>query len=265
MAHIYKTDVTNNRFVYISDQDPSFEHNIQLTENLLTYKFINKDTGVSVIQFKIDMQTVRSNNRFTDQIWYGISDGILTSTEHTDGEVTLSSNDIVSLLDYSSVYKQKALINVTDSVDPTKTSKVPVRFFVPSKTSNFNDCIFQVAVPLAGDIVNTITVETNNTNTVDIESDYTWKSAFANITAVSSGSTTAGEDVVVDITVDDTSIEAVYLEQVVGVLDKTKVKLTNGSGSFKVLTSTLESGDVVEVKIGYKLFSNKTTFTKQLV
>jgi hypothetical protein len=263
MAKIYKNKVSNNRFVYISDDTPTVEHNIQTTETVLRYKFINVETQTPIIEFQLDLDTIKNNNRFSDQTWYGISDTIL-SNERTQTEVTLVPTDIICLLDFSSIDKKDSLVNVYTGEDITKTYKTPFRFFVPSKSSTFTDYIFQVALPVAGDIDNTVTVETNAPNTVNLTETYNWKNAFANITASSTGTTVAGEQIEVNVVADNTSIETLYLEPIVGILDRTKVKLTNGVGKFNILTSTLETGDVVEVKIGYKTFTNKTTFTKVL-
>lgn len=44
----------------------------------------------------------------------------------------------------------------------------------------------------------------------------------------------------------------VFLESVVGVLPKTRVRLINGVGSFRVLTTGLDAGDTVRVKAGWR-------------
>jgi hypothetical protein len=60
----------------------------------------------------------------------------------------------------------------------------------------------------------------------------------------------------------DSSISAIYVEQVHGVLPRLKIPLTNGAGTFKVSTIGMESGDNVEVKIGFKKYTNVVTYTK---
>jgi hypothetical protein len=69
----------------------------------------------------------------------------------------------------------------------------------------------------------------------------------------------------VAVSVSNTKITQIYLEPICGILDRTVVNLTNGVGSFTILTNTLSAGDVVYIKVGYKHFSNVTTYTKTIV
>lgn len=57
-------------------------------------------------------------------------------------------------------------------------------------------------------------------------------------------------------------ISAVYLEQVHGIVPQVKIPLTNGQGSFTVLTLGMNSGDEIEVKLGFKKWINGTTYKK---
>lgn len=56
----------------------------------------------------------------------------------------------------------------------------------------------------------------------------------------------------------------VYVTQVCGIPDRTKVTLTNGTGTFNILTTTLQPGDVAEAKIGHKWWFNTDTISKTL-
>ena len=59
-------------------------------------------------------------------------------------------------------------------------------------------------------------------------------------------------------------ITKVYVEPLAGYVNKTVVNLTNGTGSFTVDTSDLVSGDAVQFKIGYKLFTGVVNYTQTL-
>lgn len=59
-------------------------------------------------------------------------------------------------------------------------------------------------------------------------------------------------------------IDHIYVTQVCGIPDRTKVTLTNGTGTFNIITSTLQAGDVAEAKIGFKHWFNTDTISKQL-
>lgn len=59
-------------------------------------------------------------------------------------------------------------------------------------------------------------------------------------------------------------IDYVFVEQVCGIPDRVKVKLTNGVGKFNILTTTLEAGDVASAKVGFKYWVNVETVEKTL-
>jgi hypothetical protein len=56
--------------------------------------------------------------------------------------------------------------------------------------------------------------------------------------------------------------EEIYVEPVVGITDRTRIKLTNGNGSFRVLKSSLLSNDTMRVKLGFYSYSGLTEVTK---
>jgi len=59
-------------------------------------------------------------------------------------------------------------------------------------------------------------------------------------------------------------IDYIYVTQVCGIPDRTKVTLTNGTGTFNILTTTLQPGDIAEAKVGFKYWFNTDTITKTL-
>ena len=58
-------------------------------------------------------------------------------------------------------------------------------------------------------------------------------------------------------------VPTVYVQQVIGILDRTRVELTNGSGSFRVLKNSLESGEKVKARVGFKYYEAMNKFTDQ--
>jgi uncharacterized membrane protein len=83
---------------------------------------------------------------------------------------------------------------------------------------------------------------------------------------LSSNQTTISADgsIVVNVQT-DTFIDEVYLEQVYGMLNKTRVKLTNGLGSFTLFATGLEAGETVRVKAGHRKFTGIANFTVPVV
>jgi hypothetical protein len=80
----------------------------------------------------------------------------------------------------------------------------------------------------------------------ELLSPITLSSVDANVQADSS--------VVINVT-SDTFIDEVWLEPVYGLLNKTRVKMTNGQGTFTALSTGLEAGDVIRVKAGHRKFT----------
>jgi hypothetical protein len=72
------------------------------------------------------------------------------------------------------------------------------------------------------------------------------------------GPVSAGTTIPVQITTAP-GIEYVYVEQECGVPDRTKVTLTNGTGTFNIITTSLQPGDVASAKVGFKTWTNIET------
>jgi hypothetical protein len=84
------------------------------------------------------------------------------------------------------------------------------------------------------------------------------------ITVTGPETATAGSTVTVNVST-TAGVGFVYLEQVHGMLPRVKIPLNpQGQGSFNVLTTGMETGDEIEVKVGFKKWTNVTTYTKTL-
>jgi hypothetical protein len=59
-------------------------------------------------------------------------------------------------------------------------------------------------------------------------------------------------------------VDVIYLESINGICDKSRVYLTNGSGSFRVLNSSVESGTKVKVKLGFATYHSMTELNELL-
>lgn len=77
------------------------------------------------------------------------------------------------------------------------------------------------------------------------------RSLLPNIQLASSASVSADSVATVSVT-SDSDVKEVWLEPVCGIINKTRVSLTNGQGSFKVYSTGLETGDIMRVKAGHK-------------
>ena len=59
-------------------------------------------------------------------------------------------------------------------------------------------------------------------------------------------------------------IDYLYITQVTGVPDRTKIKLTNGTGTFNILTTTLTAGEAAEAWVGFNHYPEIVECVKTL-
>jgi hypothetical protein len=259
MTTIYKqlSPVLNIAFSE-SQEISSFEHWIKVQPELLEYKLINTENTQTIVHVKLALSELRGAERFYSGTLFSFKNSAIKK----DGSlVNLTSSDLSSLLQNSLPTKSHHIY--TDTIN-SDCNALPFRIFVPTASSDFTECKYTIGIPGDGAEYHTVTVETNNTASYD-DTPTLWKSLFDTITLSTSQSTVnVGDPVVVNVQAENTDLDYVYLEQVCGILDRTKVSLVNGVGSFTVLTNTLSSGDVIEVKYGYKLYTGLGTFTKTI-
>lgn len=248
MTKVYKKIVSNTLY---NTQAEEYEHNFTVTPTVLKYIFkVNSSVKYNIT---LSLEELKKFQGFYSQSFITISPRVGVDTPE---ETVLTEADLVSLLEITLPQKRNILQYYTDSVHGT----FPITLFVDSVTGDFESFSYRVAFPIenvTADFENTVSV-TGNVELVNEAKP--WKEFFSNITAVSEQSTyTAGDTINITVTTDP-FIDYVYVENVVGLLDKTKVKLTNGVGSFSILTSSLSSGDEVEAKIGFKKYTGATKF-----
>jgi hypothetical protein len=139
---------------------------------------------------------------------------------------------------YDSLYE----IFVPDSLDDL--TKCTIRFVINP------DAEYEIEGPSSASFVN------ENASIQDLVSSITLSSDQTTISADSS--------IIVNVQT-DTFIDEVYLEQVYGMLNKTRVKLTNGIGSFTLYATGIEAGETVRVKAGHRKFTGIANFTVPVV
>jgi hypothetical protein len=212
---------------------------------------INRETAdgeASNLSFKIKISDITSNINFGEQTIWAIDDA---GIEKLDEENPIILNTyIIPVLSKSMLLKDTP----SNTVDIKNTL-----FYIVFKTKNITDVVFRVMqqnpdLQFLGGTGEQITYTTEES----------WKDLMSTISATSQQTTvTAGDDITVNITCGD-DIETVYLEPITGYLPKTRVNITNKTGSFVIKTDGLTSGDIVSVKLGYKYFTGAAVFTKTL-
>lgn len=274
MATIKKFTLPPSDFPFLKRETCTINHILNITDNILQYKLVqspvDEETEDKIIyDFTLSLDVLKNHSRFCDQSYWTFN-----CSELPQAKEDLSNIQLLSIFDLSFPTKRSRLILSTD-IEYNKS----IRMFVPSANSTFSDCLFLVAQPLdiipAGTVIPeemqttlpvfTTTTTVNAPNTFIDEVAPPIKSIIATITSSTTlSAATAGTTIPVTVTCSDPTVTNLYLEQIVGILDKTEVSLTAGSGIFSVITDSLVSGDTVKVKIGHKKFSAVNTFTKQL-
>lgn len=154
MVNITKFRCSWNKFQTYVVGEATFNHNLNISEEELHYTFTHVETGDVYFDFKLSLDTLKSNPRFSDQSWWGIADLAFNDNKiaNIGGVGTLGSPDlqildkdeVVSLLDISGLTKRRHLTMKHEDA----TGQCPIRFFVPSANGNFKDFAYQVNYPL---------------------------------------------------------------------------------------------------------------------
>jgi hypothetical protein len=280
----------------ISQDTHEFTHTLDITDTVMEYKFSRKKMGeetadVIFYNIKLNINLIRNHNLLTDQSYFTIKRNKIAGTaelniiEETngvfkpvDGAQTELFNSLSLLSIFDKTYSVRPTNLITPWLESDKPYMFPLRIFVPHSAASFDECTFHVLatndttkvidtedniVPLINNDIWNIITDTTKHTVVDSVTSY--KTFFAPITSTTTvTSPSVGDAIPVTVTCADTSVSKLYLDQVVGVLDKLQVDLTNGVGTFTILTNTLSAGETVKVKIGHKKYSSVNIFTKTL-
>jgi hypothetical protein len=267
MTTIYKQRINAGRLSGLKPEtlaakEAEIKHVFNITSTVLQYKIQNVTDNETYCNIKLDLSTLKNHSRICDQSIYSLTD--VAAIKTSDSQYTVSTTDLDNTLDNTFTSKRKALFFIGDDT----SSQFPMKIFVDSVNGDFTTFSYIVLSPdmeysNTEDLNQTITVETNIGN---VDSGYvSWKEVFSPITAVSSNTNAAaGDNITVNVTCQDTDVSKIYAEAISGIVDKTEIPLTNGQGSFAIITNTLSTGDFVKVKLGYKLFTNVVAFEQTL-
>jgi hypothetical protein len=207
----------------------------------------------------IKLSELKKKPGFVDQsAWTRISTDILVRMISDDGQdipLELPESGLVDMFGETLVTKPHSLATLADNyVNPLYT-------IFAADTTDFTNCTlrlmfdakyeagFEVEGPSASSFVN------EHVNIQDLVAPITLSSTQSTVTANSSISVTVNSEPYID---------EVYLESVSGILNKTRVKLTNGVGKFSIMTTDLEAGEEIRVKAGHRKWTGIASFSKQI-
>jgi hypothetical protein len=263
--------VQSNRFELFA---PKFYGNVNTLEKpLTTVKFhvstdtnsifllvTNKETNLTVLDFEIPFEVIKQSSTFGDQTLWAIKDTLLKIMSAPENNVpveryVLTQEDIINVAAATYVSKDPYVFR-----ENYNSYYSPIRIFVPSKNSTIDDLtiIFLKEKPYTiGMSVTSSEHEPVSETTLE-----SWKPLIATIAVT--GPTTVNPDEVVElnITCSDISVTEIFVEPILGSVNKTRVFLDNGQGTLKANTFGLSSGDEVNIKFGYKYFTGISRYTK---
>lgn len=275
----------------VSTDAHEFTHFLEITDTLLQYRLTRKKMGAEtedkiLHDFELDINAIRNHNLFTDQSYFTLNrktfaGGVFEPSE-TEQVAPQAEHSVALTTDLLSIFDKTYAVRPSSLIIPAVAADAPymfpLRIFVPHVGATFDECTFHVLttnesftnidapdniVSLINSDVWNISVDTTKHTVIDSATSY--KSLLAPITSTTTvTSPSVGDAIPVTVTCADTSVSKLYLDQVVGLLDKLQVDLTNGVGTFTILTNTLSAGETVKVKIGYKKYTSVNIFTKTL-
>ncbi len=222
----------------------------------------NPETADVVILWDIiKLSELQKKPGFVDQtLWTRVSTDVLQVQSDAEQPyvyypLQLHESALIDVFGETLITKPKTLTN------PSSTHAAALyTIFVPD-SSDFTSCIirlmfdakyeagFEVEGPSASSFVD------EHVNFEDLVAPITLSSTQTTVSTESS------------ITVNVTTapyIDEIFLEQVYGILNKARVKLTNGQGTFNILTDGLQPGEEIRVKAGHKKWTGIATFSKQI-
>jgi hypothetical protein len=212
---------------------------------------------------KINITALKSKTGFTDHTMWSVkySDLYHQFSITTDGVTSAADIDAVQINDVFS----ETLLNKSNYATKETALNTLYQIFVPySNNSDMTSFTYRMMLDEYNYGGSTIPYVIDPTaspaadNTPNAVRDLIQPITFSGPTTLAAGSTAT-------VTVNATpGISYVYLEQVHGILPKVKVPLTNGVGTFNVVTTGMSAGDQIEVKAGYKKWTNASTYTLTL-
>ena len=214
---------------------------------------------------KVDLTSILNNNGASDQTVWAVADNVklLTGEYHKYTEEGLptywpiNSSELVDILSGTIASKPSVILS---SSSPASDANYTI--FVPYLTGlDMTKCTYKIQ--LSQDLVYEMDPASPALSSI-VDDNVKIADLIAPITVTGPSVIHPDSTNLVEVSTNP-GIYAVYLEQVNGILPKTKVLLdSNGTGSFKVLTSGMDIGEQIIVKVGFKQWSNKVTYTKTI-
>ena len=253
---------------FIQDQSLTelhFDYNITIESDVIKINIKNKtESNTTVFSAAIPFSVIKTHPSYAAQGFWCIPDSIVDTIIGIDkGEYFVNTQDKIS-----SIYTESYVSKLSPLNPVAGYQKCPVILFVPSISSTIDDIEFIINLHPStyedDNITKSFTYSINSADSADVTVITTIKELIKPITVVASQTTTAPGDLI-DLTVSaDPIISEIFVESIVGISNKIRIPLVNGSGKVSILTQGLETGDTVRIKFGHKYFTAVNNFTRIL-
>lgn len=203
---------------------------------------------------KLPLKSLQDKPGFTDQSFWCINNANpLYELDEDNNHICFTAEE-VNVIDIFSLSKEaKPLALVSNG---SNVAMNMFTLFISDSSKDLTHSTIRLSTPING---NFEVVGPSAADFIDESLDI--RDLISPITLTSSGDLNPDSSITINVS-SDSFIKEIFLEPVVGILSKHRVKMTNGSGSFKLFSTGLETGDIVRVKAGHRKFDAVTDFTK---
>ena len=232
----------------------SFRYWVDITETsfeIKLFRTVDDAAEENILWHKVPVSSLITPG-FVDQTWWTV-DCEQEKTPFTGACSIIEPRQIIDLFGNSVVSKPKAVLDSLSGVNNIKYD-----IFVPDADDQAGMLSFNYRLIMDED---TTYVVDGPASEYFVEEDCNLSDLISPIT-LSSGQTSVQPDGSITINVQsDTFIDEVFLEQVYGSLNKSRVKLVNGVGKFTMYATDMEAGDIVRVKAGHRKYTGIADFS----
>lgn len=241
--------MSNRFFAQVAGTGPQPRtYNLNITQSLLQINVIESydDIETIVADYQLSLDTLKQapNLKSNSLIC------IIKPNSTTDNEVNINN-----LINISSITKEQRLNNSYSYNLPLKDYGY-VAIFVKDPDGTFNDHDI-IVYASQNDTLENLT----SNQQFELIQTFNHLDLLDNIT-VSEDTSYSNDDYYKFNVSTESYVSEVFLEQVIGITDRSRVKLTSGEGSFRVLKSSVESGDQLRVKVGFASYTGLANATK---
>ncbi len=244
-----------------AEQDQLFNQspiNIFLDITSSTFEFkmtkLFGDQSVDLVWHKINLVDLQNKPGFVDQTAWVVD---MHSPTYNQTEMyEVKESDLVDLFATTLISKPQVILK------EEAHRKCPYLFFVKNVDSQNGFLDFDFRITLDPDTEYTFSGPSAN---LISEETVTLKDMVSPITLTSTSTQVEADGSVIVNVSTDNDVREVFLEQIYGTTNKSRVKITNGQGSFKLSADGFTAGESIRVKAGFKKFTGIVDFSVPVV